>query len=84
MYWLLIGYTQMIPTQYMKKWLGTVRQPFDKQPIVAGLVTHSNDNYSNGLGLDSHSEGNQPNEFCLGQDPYSLQMKYYVYQLCHA
>jgi len=50
MYWLLIGYTQMIPTQYMMKWLDTVRQPFDKQPIVSDMVTYSNDNYQNGLG----------------------------------
>ena len=66
MYLFLIGYTQIIPTHYMMKWLGTGRQPFDKQPIVSGLVMHLNDNYLNGLGLDSHSEGNQPNMFCLG------------------
>ena len=58
----------------MMKWLGTVRQPFDKQPIVVGSVTHSNYNYSNGLGLDSHSKGNQPNIFAWVKTPGMVVM----------
>ena len=76
MYWLPIGYTQMIPTQYMMKWLGTGRQSFIRNQLWPVWLHIRKYNYSNGLGLNSHSKGNQPNMFCLGQDPCSHPSTY--------
>ena len=53
-YWL---YPNDTYPKYDEKWLRIIRQPFVKQPIVSGLVMHSNnDNYPRG-GSSGRSDG---------------------------